>query len=188
MQGRMYYLFKVCLVGEGAVGKTCLIKRFVFDTFSDKYIVTMGTKITKRNKIITHPVKGTPTKVRMLIWDIMGQQGFRQMLQDAYFYGCQGAIAVCDITRLETMSLLDEWVRTVYSVAGVIPVVFLANKSDLGGQEQLSLDDLEFFCSKYERTHAYLTSAKTGENVELAFETLGKEILAGKRKLSVSPI
>lgn len=188
MQGTKYYLFKICLVGEGAVGKTCLIKRFVFDTFSDKYIVTMGTKITKINKLITHPLKGTPTKVRMLIWDIMGQQGFRQMLQDAYFYGCQGAMAVCDITRRNTMSLLDEWVKAVYSVAGEIPMVFLANKCDLKDKAQLCLDELEYFSSKYERPHAFFTSAKTGENVDLAFETLGEEILSSKKKLSVSPM
>jgi small GTP-binding protein len=180
MQGKMYHLFKICLVGEGAVGKTCLIKRFVYDTFSDKYIVTMGTKITKRNKIITHPVKGTPTKVRMLIWDIMGQQEFRQKLPEAYFNGCDGALAVCDITRIETMSQLVEWIKKVHSVAGKVPIMFLANKCDLKGKEQLNLDDLKYLSSKFDRSHAFLTSAKTGENVELAFETLGKEILLSK--------
>ncbi len=180
MQGKMYHLFKICLVGEGAVGKTSLIKRFVYDMFSDKYIVTMGTKISKRNKIIKHPIKGTPTKVRMLIWDIMGQQDFRHTLQDAYFNGCDGVLAVCDITRIETMTQLDGWIKKVHSVAGKVPIVFLANKCDLKGKEQLDLDALMNLSFKFDQSHAFLTSAKTGENVELAFETLGKEILSGK--------
>ena len=179
MRGEKYFLFKICLVGEGAVGKTSLIKRFIYDMFSDKYIVTMGTKVSKRNKIITHPVEGTPTKVSMLIWDIMGQQEFRSKVPDAYFNGCDGALAVCDITRIETLSLLIEWIKLIYSVAGEVPIVFLANKCDLKGKEQLDLDTLMNLSLKFDRSHAFLTSAKTGENVELAFETLGKEILTG---------
>lgn len=173
------YSLKICLVGEGGVGKTSLIKRFVFEEFSNKYITTIGTKITKKNLTIKHPKRGTSTRVRMLVWDIMGQAGFRQMLQDAYFFGCQGVIAVCDITRKDTMSFLDDWVKAVYTIAGKVPIVFLGNKSDLKEKTRLKINDLKKFSSKYERTHAFLSSAKTGDNVELAFQTLGKEILSG---------
>lgn len=173
------YSLKVCLVGEGGVGKTSLIKRYVFEEFSDKYITTIGTKITKKNLTLKHPKRGTSTKVRMLVWDIMGQAGFRQMLQDAYFFGCQGVVAVCDITRKESMLFLDDWVKAVYSIAGEVPIIFLANKSDLMAKAKLNINDLKKFSSKYEHTHAFLSSAKTGDNVELAFQTLGKEILSG---------
>jgi len=172
------YSIKICLVGEGAVGKTSLIKRFVYDEFSDKYITTIGTKITKKQVTLKHPKKRIATKVRMLVWDIMGQQGFRQMLQNAYFFGCQGVVAVCDITRKDTLKLLGDWVDAVHSVAGEVPIVFLANKADLAKQAQFNLKTLKSFASRYEHSYAFLSSAKTGKNVELAFSTLGDEVLS----------
>jgi small GTP-binding protein len=179
MNNNIDYSFKICLVGEGGVGKTSLIKRFVFDQFSDKYITTLGTKITKKDVTIKHPKKRTSTNIRMLVWDIMGQQGFRQMLQDAYFFGCQGVVGVCDITRKDTLLFLDDWVKAVYSIAGKIPIVFLANKSDLTSQAELSLKDIDNFSARFKRAYAFLSSAKTGESVELGFKTLGEEILLG---------
>jgi small GTP-binding protein len=174
------YSVKICLVGEGRVGKTSLIRRFVYDEFPDKYITTIGTKITKKNVILKDPKKHTKTKVRMLVWDIMGQQGFRQMLQDAYFFGCQGVVAVCDITRKDTMKFLKDWIDAVHSVAGKIPIVFLANKCDLKGQAAFKIKELEKFSMNYNRSYAYLSSAKTGKNVDLAFRILGEEILSLK--------
>jgi small GTP-binding protein len=172
------YSFKICLVGEGGVGKTSLIKRFVYDEFSDKYISTIGTKISKKSLTLTHPRKKAPSNIKMLVWDIMGQQGFRQMLQEAYFFGCQGVVAVCDITRKETMTFLDDWVKAVYSVAGEIPIIFLANKCDLKDRAEMNIDDLKNFTSKFKHSRAFVSSARTGENVEKAFNTLGTEILS----------
>jgi len=178
MRESVDYSIKICLVGEGKVGKTSLIRRFVYDEFSDKYLATIGTKITKKEVAIKNPNKRTMTKVRMLVWDIMGQQGFRQMLQEAYFFGCQGVVAVCDITNRDTLPNLEDWVRAVYSTAGKVPIVLLANKSDLKKQAEFKLKDLKKFSSRYENSYAFLTSAKTGDNVELAFSTLGEEILS----------
>ncbi len=177
MDNNVDYSFKICLVGEGGVGKSSLIKRFVFDQFSDKYITTLGTKITKKDVTIKHPKKRKSTNIRMLVWDIMGQQGFRQMLQDAYFFGCQGVVAVCDITRKDTMLFLEDWVKSVYSIAGKVPIVFFANKSDLTSEAEMDQRDLDDFSSKFKRSYAFASSAKTGENVDLGFITLGEEIL-----------
>ncbi|UCE38172.1 MAG: GTP-binding protein [Thermoplasmata archaeon] len=178
MNNEVDYSFKICLVGEGGVGKTSLIKRFVFDQFSDKYITTLGTKITKKEVTLKHPRRRTSTNIRMLVWDIMGQQGFRQMLQNAYFFGCQGVVAVCDITRRDTMLYLEDWVKAVYSISGEVPIVFLANKCDLKKEAEINIKELDKFCSKFKRSYAYLSSAKTGKNVELGFFTLGEEILS----------
>ncbi|UCF08102.1 MAG: GTP-binding protein [Thermoplasmata archaeon] len=178
MRQQADYSIKICLVGEGGVGKTSLIKRFVYDEFSDKYITTIGTKITKKQVTLKHPTKRLLVKVRMLIWDIMGQQGFRQMLQDAYFFGCQGVVAVCDITRKDTLKLMDDWIKAVYSVADEVPIVFLANKADLKNEATFSLKTMKKFASEYKNAYAFLSSAKTGKNVELAFKTLGDEVLS----------
>jgi small GTP-binding protein len=173
------YSLKICLVGEGGVGKTSLIKRFVYEQFSDKYITTLGTKITKKEVTIKHPKKRKSTKIRMLVWDIMGQQGFRQMLQNAYFFGCQGVVAVCDVTRRDTMLFLEDWIKAVYSISGKVPIVFLGNKCDLKNEAEVSLKELVEFTSQFERSFAFLSSAKTGKNVELGFFTLGEQILTG---------
>ncbi len=179
MRENVDYSVKICLVGDGRVGKTCLIRRFVFNEFADKYVTTIGTKITKKNVVLKHPKDRSTTGVRMLVWDIMGQQGFRQMLQDAYFFGCQGVVAVCDITREDTMQALEDWIAAVHQIAGETPIIFLANKSDLKNEAEFTLKDLKKFAKNYKHSYAFLSSAKTGKNVELCFETLGEEILSG---------
>src|SRR2546430_10752896 len=94
---------KVCLIGEAAVGKTSLIRRFVLDNFDDKYIQTLGTKVSKKELASPSPDGTGDLKIDMTIWDIMGQKGFRELLKEAYFYGARGIIAVCDVTRRETL-------------------------------------------------------------------------------------
>src|SRR3990170_698487 len=98
---------KVCLVGEHAVGKTSLIRRYVLDEFDDRYIVTLGAKVSKREMTIALPGLGE-VLMDMTVWDIMGSRGFRELLREAYFHWAQGILAVCDITRYETLSDLDE--------------------------------------------------------------------------------
>ncbi|OGS49745.1 MAG: hypothetical protein A3K65_05310 [Euryarchaeota archaeon RBG_16_68_12] len=165
---------KICLVGEHAVGKTSLIRRYVLDEFDDRYIVTLGAKVSKKEMDITTP-DGVPVHMDMTIWDIMGSKGFRELLREAYFHGAQGILAACDLTRYETLEDLDSWVESVFRTVGEIPVVFAVNKCDLKdqgtfGEEQIKLA-VEGFDSAW-----YLTSAKTGENVEALFRALASII------------
>jgi small GTP-binding protein len=168
---------KITLVGEGGIGKTSLIKRYVFDQFSDGYITTIGTKVTKKEIKLKHPLTKDDYNATMMIWDIMGQRGFREILKEAYFYGTQGAIAVCDVTREDTLKRLDEWIETLQQIAKEVPVVFMGNKCDLVDEAQLSYNDIKNFSSKYKDSTVFLSSAKTGINVNLAFKTLAEVIL-----------
>src|SRR5712691_8911159 len=84
---------KVCLIGEAAVGKTSLIRRFVLDNFDDKYIQTLGTKVSKKELVSPSPDASGELKIDMTIWDIMGQKGFRELLKEAYFYGAREILA-----------------------------------------------------------------------------------------------
>jgi len=161
---------KVCIVGEGGVGKTSLIRRFAYDQFDDKYLKTVGTKVTKAPLRVMHS-KGEAVDVDMVLFDIMGQRGFREMVKDTFFLGAQGVIAVCDATRPETVPALGEWVSTAVEVAGPVPVVYLANKTDLPGAH-VSLEDLAAAASGTTVAGAYLTSAKTSVGVLEAFEVL----------------
>ncbi len=170
---------KICMVGEGAVGKTSLIRRFVLDEFDDKYLQTLGTKVSKKEIVVDYPEKEVELQIDMTIWDIMGQKGFRELLKEAYFYGAKGVIAVCDMTRKDTLSELDDWIEGVYSVTGRVPIEFLANKVDLKDSRVIAENDLEQASRAYD-SRFYYTSAKTGENVEQAFKELAEKISRAK--------
>jgi small GTP-binding protein len=171
------YKLKICLVGEKAVGKTSLIRKYVFDEYDDNYLVTIGTKVTRKELKIKDPKSKELVNVQLYIWDIVGQKGFRQLLQDAYFYGTQGIIGVCDNTREITLMDLNSWMDTIHDVIEEVPTVFLGNKYDLKDMQQIGLNEITSVALGYEKSASYLSSAKTGYNVELAFETLSKKIL-----------
>jgi small GTP-binding protein len=169
--------YKICLLGEHKVGKTCLIRRYVFNEFSDGYITTIGAKVTKKTIETRHPDTKEPIALDLMIWDIMGQQGFRRLLQNSYFYGAQGIVAVCDNTREDTLPQLEGWIEGIQKITEEIPSVFLGNKCDLVELQQIGLSELESFAAQYESSETLMSSAKTGENVESAFSILGKHLL-----------
>lgn len=171
---------KVCLVGGSAVGKTSLIRRFVLETFDDRYLATLGTKVTKKTLEIIPASRNSPVKMDMIIWDIMGQKGFRSLLQEAYFYGAHAIIAVCDISRKSTFKELDDWINSTFKVVGEVPVVVIGNKADLAPGE-VSKDELDEYARK-RNSKAFLTSAKTGDTVEGAFAYLATQ--AAERALA----
>jgi small GTP-binding protein len=161
------YIIKLCLLGEGAVGKTSLVRRYVYDVFDDKYLISFGTKVSKKN------LKVGDNEIDLMIWDILGQR-FNESLHAAYYRGAAGALAVCDYTRPETVRNLKSWLGSFRSVVGDMPVIILCNKADL--EKDISLKEVEEFgrevgCPVLE------TSAKTGLNVELAFQEIGKKLL-----------
>ena len=160
---------KVVLLGDAAVGKTSLVRRFVHDVFDDKYIMTIGTKVSK--KTIEMEWEGININLSLMIWDVLGQQGFTQV-QETAFKGSDGALLVCDLTRKETLySIAHYWLPILERVAGV-PAVLLANKSDIGNWA-VSHEEIENFANQFGMPFL-LTSAKTGENVEEAFQELAK--------------
>jgi small GTP-binding protein len=122
---------------------------------------------------------GSDVTVSMLIWDIMGQKGFRELLRESYFYGAEGALCVCDITNRDTLDELKYWIRSMESITGKIPVVFVGNKCDLVDKQVITRQELERFATAY-GARAFLTSAKTGENVEGSFNTLASLVVSRK--------
>ncbi|MFQ5837703.1 MAG: Rab family GTPase [Thermoplasmata archaeon] len=166
---------KICTVGEEAVGKTSLVRRFVADKFDGEYIRTIGTLISKRTIELEGPM-GEPCQVDAVIWDIMGRQGFMDLLKDAYFYKANAVLAVCDITRKDTLEALQGWLDGVYDVAATLPTSILANKSDLHERSEVTEEDVAELSETYNAIY-FPTSAKTGENVFLAFESLIRNAL-----------
>jgi small GTP-binding protein len=165
---------KICLVGEHAVGKTSLIKRYVLNEYDDRYIVTLGAKVSKKEMALA-PKGAEPIQMDMTIWDIMGSKGFRELLREAYFHGAQGILAVADITRYDTLEDLDSWVESVFRTVGEIPVVFTVNKIDLKDQAAFGEEQVKQATEAFDAPYFY-SSAKTGENVEAVFRSLGETI------------
>lgn len=170
---------KICLAGEGAVGKTSLIRRFVEDVFDDRHIVTMGAKVTKKELRTNLPGSSTGVRAILTIWDIVGHGGFKDFVKASFFRGCQGILAVCDVTREITLARLDSWREAIQSTAGDIPAYVLANKVDLTNEMVLWEDDIETFVQGWKCPYL-LTSAKTGRGVEQAFRGLTERMLDGQ--------
>lgn len=168
---------KICLIGDLGVGKTSLIRRYVLDQFDDKYIATIGTKVTKKEMTIVNPKSQAPERISAMIWDIMGQPSFREILRESYFFGTQGALAVCDVTDKDTFGELRYWIKAMTATAGPVPTLIVGNKMDLKDSMEVTLAELRSFADGM-GSIAMLTSAKTGENVERAFVALIEKILA----------
>jgi small GTP-binding protein len=168
---------KIILIGDEAVGKTSLIRRLVVDQFDDKYISTIGTKVTAKKIQIN--MNGIMTYLTFQIWDILGQKGYTK-LHNSTFRGTNGVLMVADITRKDTLKSLENyWIPTVENIVGSIPFIILANKSDLIKKAELKETDLRGFSNKY-KAPFFLTSAKNGENVSSAFYMLGERVLEFK--------
>jgi len=163
---------KICLIGEEGVGKTSLIRRFVFSQFDEKYLRTVGTMVSKK-VVNLGPVDGTMFTLHMLVWDIMGRRDFMSLYKEAYFSRARGILAVCDMTRPETLDALTEWMEGINSSVGQVPMIVLANKKDMAEHVRIEEDDILALCELHAAPYL-LTSARTGENVETAFSKIAE--------------
>jgi small GTP-binding protein len=159
---------KVCLLGNFAVGKTSLVRRFVEDRFDDRYLSTIGVKISR--KILDR----SWGRLKLLIWDLAGEEKFVQYFS-SYLEGAAGGLIVCDLTRKETLDSLSYFAEQLQAVASTPDMVFVGNKLDLAGQQELHSKNLEDMSRKLGGPYL-LTSAKTGENTETAFQLLAELI------------
>ncbi len=165
------YLFKIVFLGEGAVGKTSLVGRFVYDSFEGDYLATIGTDIHLKM------VQVDDTMVKLVIWDIAGQDNFSQ-LRRAYYQNASGAFFVFDTSRPETIARIDEWFKALHAVTGDIPLVMLENKVDL--KSAITKEQKDQIIKKY-GLKIIRTSAKEDTNVEDAFQEMTRKILVKAR-------
>ncbi len=166
---------KVCLAGGEGVGKTFLIRRFIYDEFDDRHLTTLGARVSKKDLVVREGDESW-VNVRMAVWDMMGWSTLRELLKEAYFSGARGILAVCDVTRKDTLSELHEWVAAVHKVTGDIPVHVLANKADLVDEIDFEEGELREFATSHRAPYSY-TSAKSGEDVPGAFQKLAEMIV-----------
>jgi small GTP-binding protein len=167
---------KVCLFGDFAVGKTSLVRRFVYDLFDDKYISTIGVKVSR--KIVALPRGDDVLELAMMLWDLAGSEEFDRV-RASYVRGAAGAVVVCDLTRPETLDSLEAYAGELWAVSPGAPVILAANKHDLAeappseGQQRLGREQVEAAAARLGVAWCF-TSAKTGEGVEALFRHLGR--------------
>lgn len=162
---------KICILGDFSVGKTSLVRRYVEGRFDDKYLSTIGVKISRR---LVEVAEGQ--KVSLVIWDVAGSEEFNGK-QTSYLQGSAAALLVCDRTRKTTLFSLRKYVVRMREVAPKAKFILLANKSDLSDQLELMQDEIASWADEFQMPY-FLTSAKTGEFVEEAFTQLAKNILS----------
>lgn len=165
---------KVCLLGDFSVGKTSLVRRFVYDRFDDKYITTIGVKVSR--KTVALPREDDVVELTMMLWDLAGSEEFDQ-LRASYLRGTAGAALVCDLTRPDTLENLRAYVDDLQTISPGARLILAANKRDLTDQQRITGEQIETFTAERDVPY-YLTSAKTGDEVEHLFRHLGRLMLS----------
>lgn len=161
---------KICMLGDFSVGKTSLIERFVYNRFDDRYLSTIGVKISRKSVDL-----GNNTMAHLLLWDLAGGEKFSGS-QSSYLRGAAGALLVCDLTRKETLSAVKIYAEQLHAIQPKASLIIAANKFDLTEHRKINETDLESLAAQL-GARFFITSAKTGEQVEDAFFTLASEVV-----------
>lgn len=169
------YLFKLLLIGDSGVGKTCVLFRFSEDAFNTTFISTIGIDF----KIRTIELEGK--KIKLQIWDTAGQERFRT-ITTAYYRGAMGIMLVYDITNEKSFDNIKNWIRNIEENASAnVEKMLLGNKCELEDKRQVSRERGEQLAIEY-GIKFMETSAKNSINVEDAFFTLARDIKAQTEK------
>lgn len=166
------FLFKIILVGDSNVGKTCVVQSFKSGIFVEKQQNTIGVDFSVR----TLDIDGK--KVKMQVWDTAGQERFRTITQ-SYYRSAHGAIVAYDITRRSTFESVPQWIREVEQLgAASVVIIIIGNKSDLEAQRQVLFEDACTLAEGHGVLASLETSAKEAQNVDAAFTLMAQELLA----------
>jgi len=166
--------FKICLFGDGGVGKTTLTMRYLTGLFKSDTKLTIGTNFYKKSFSFNEN-----TTVSLLIWDFGGEKQFRNLFSK-YVAGSNGAIFMYDVTRFSSLMNVDNWMKTLKEGLKEnypIPILMVGSKIDLKEQNKIEMNYPAQVVNKFNFFDHILCSAKTGYNVDLIFKKLAEEIM-----------
>lgn len=139
------------------------MRRFVEGRFDDRYFSTIGVKISR--KIIFRPYG----QLNLLLWDMTGGDEIGSQARSSYLRGASGALVVCDLTRRETLTIFERYAQQMRTLNPQTSLVLIGNKVDLVADRAISDADLQAVCTMLGSDRFFLSSAKTGAQVEEAF-------------------
>jgi len=164
---------KVTVIGDGGVGKTSLIQKFTQGTFQTDYIKTIGAQLTNYKTEIDG------YRIELIFWDIAGQDDFH-FLRPSFYRASKAAIIVYSLEKNtlgeRSFDHIESWYNDVKQYCGEIPAVVFANKVDLIDEQSLDKTKIQNIVEEYNFLGYYITSAKTGQGLDDAFNALSKEI------------
>ena len=166
--------FKLCIFGDGGVGKTTLIRRFSKGVFEENILMTIGADFSVKNVDL-----GGRT-VTLRIWDFAGEDRFRVLLP-AFAKGADGGIFMYDTTRYSSLGQIKDWL-SIFEYFGSenkskIPIIMVGGKIDLEDKRSISPEEALELSNTYELKGNYECSSKTGDNVEQIFEFIAKRMI-----------
>jgi len=164
------FILKILTAGEGGVGKTTLLHRYVEGKFSANTRMTIGVEFFLKETEING------NQCTLQLWDFGGQERFRFLLE-SYVLGAKGALLMFDLTRMSSLGNLEQWLNIVRKGDPNLPILFLGTKLDLEDEIQVDDDYAQSFLNEYNLIDFLKISSKTGENVSQAFEILTQKIL-----------
>jgi small GTP-binding protein len=159
---------KICMLGAFAVGKTSLVRRYVDSVFSDAYLTTVGVKIDKR------VVEVGGESVTLILWDVAGEDE-AAAVRMSYLRGASGYFLVVDGTRGATLAVARSIQARAEAEIGPVPFIVLVNKHDV--REEWEISDQDLGDLEHDGWPVRLTSARSGEGVEEAFQVLAERML-----------
>ncbi|KAH1202296.1 GTP-binding protein YPTM2 [Glycine max] len=172
------YLFKLLLIGDSGVGKSCLLLRFADDSYLDSYISTIGVDFKIRT------VEQDGKTIKLQIWDTAGQERFRT-ITSSYYRGAHGIIVVYDVTDQESFNNVKQWLNEIDRYASEnVNKLLVGNKCDLTANKVVSSETAKAFADEIGIPFME-TSAKNATNVEQAFMAMAAEI---KNRMASQPV
>lgn len=174
------YLFKLVLIGDSGVGKSCLLLRFADDSFTDTYVSTIGVDFRFR----TLDIDGK--QIKLQIWDTAGQERFRT-ITSAYYRGADGIIVVYDITQRDSFDHVDDWLREAsrYAKEGVMKMI-VGNKCDKDVDRLVTVEDGAQLADK-NGMEFIETSSRNATNVDAAFRLIAQQLIQLKKTQGIAP-
>jgi small GTP-binding protein len=164
--------FKIVVAGDGGVGKTTLLYRYVEDRFSFDTKMTIGVEIFRKTLIFD-----SGSSCALQIWDFSGQERFQFLVQN-FVMGAKGALVLFDLTKSPRfLTRVDDWVEIVQSQNKDIPMVLVGTKADLEDKITITQDAIFNLMEKHNFLKYYTTSSKTGLNVSEAFNLLTSKLV-----------
>ncbi|KAK3610583.1 hypothetical protein CHS0354_009023 [Potamilus streckersoni] len=163
------YLFKIVLIGDADVGKTCVVQRFKSGTYVEKHASTIGVDFTMK----TLQIDGKLVK----IWDTAGQERFRTITQ-SYYRSANGVVMAYDITKKSSFDNVGQWLDDVKRYAGPnIVQVLIGNKRDLEDMREVPFTEAKSYAQHHGMVDVLETSARENINIDEVFLKLAKELI-----------